>query len=169
VTVDDVNRLDREAFVQRVGFVYERSPWIADAAWPDRPWASVDELAASLRRVVDAARVEQQEDLLRAHPDLAGRELDEGRLTRSSQSEQKSVGLDALDPERRARLRDLASQYKAKFGFPCIICVREAGSADAILSTTVRRLDSTLEAERQTAIGEVHKIARLRLRDLLGS
>ena len=94
-----------------------------------------------------------------------GRELAEGTLTQSSRTEQTSVGLDGLDSARRTELHRLAAAYKERFGFPCVICVREAGSADAILAATERRLRSSRDVERRTAIEEVHKIARLRLLD----
>jgi succinyl-diaminopimelate desuccinylase len=163
--LEELNSLDRDTFVGRIGFVYEKSPWIADAAFDQRPWSDVAALAASLKGVVDSASTDAQEALLRAHPDLAGRELAEGTLTQSSRAEQTSVGLDGLDAARRTELQRLAAAYKERFGFPCIICVREAGSADAILAATERRLRSSRDVERRTAIEEVHKIARLRLLD----
>jgi 2-oxo-4-hydroxy-4-carboxy-5-ureidoimidazoline decarboxylase len=167
VSIDTLNAADRDRFVDAVGFVYEGSPWIAAAAWEDRPWDGVEALAASMRRRVDQAPVEAREQLLRAHPDLAGRELDEGALTASSSSEQRSAGLDSLDEARRRRLRELAAEYRRRFGFPFVICVREAGAPSAILAAAERRLGGTLDEERATAIGEVHEIARLRLLDVV--
>lgn len=165
MTLEELNALDLDTFVARIGFVYEQSPWIAEAAFARRPWASIAALAASLKGVVDSASTDAQEALLRAHPDLGGRELADGTLTASSLGEQTSVGLDALDDSRRQDLYRLAAAYKDRFGFPCVICVREAGSVDAILAATRRRLQSTRDAERRVAIEEVHKIARLRLLD----
>lgn len=163
-----LNRLDRDAFVEAVGFAFEGSPWIARSAWESRPWGSLDELVNSLWRAVETADVAAQEELLRAHPDLAGAELDEGRLTASSQAEQTGAGLHLLSVKERRRLHDLARRYRQKFGFPCVICVREHTPA-SILASTERRLGSTPGEERTTALGEVRKIALLRLRDVLAT
>jgi 2-oxo-4-hydroxy-4-carboxy-5-ureidoimidazoline decarboxylase len=168
LSLEALNAADRDAFVEAVGFVYEDSPWVAAAAWEDRPWEGVEALAASMRRRVDEASVEARDELLRSHPDLAGRELEEGTLTRSSSSEQRSVGLDSLDAESSRRLRELAAEYRQRFGFPFVICVREAGTPAAILAAAERRLAAgAADEERATAIGEVHKIALLRLLDLV--
>jgi 2-oxo-4-hydroxy-4-carboxy--5-ureidoimidazoline (OHCU) decarboxylase len=53
-----------------------------------------------------------------------------------------------------------------EFGFPFIICARLNG-ADSIVSAMRARLDNNPEAEFQTALAEISKIARLRLGDLV--
>lgn len=168
LTIDDVNALPLDDFERSIGPVYEHSPWVARAGWSARPFADLRALGQALRAVVDGASTEEREAILRAHPDLAGRELADGSLTTSSSGEQRSVGLDALDPAQRRHLHALARTYRERFGFPCVICVREAGSVEAILAETARRTGSTLDEERERAIGEVHKIAWLRLLDLVG-
>ena len=41
MTLEHLNALDRTAFVQALGGIYEHSPWVAEAVWPQRPHASV--------------------------------------------------------------------------------------------------------------------------------
>ena len=56
------------------------------------------------------------------------------------------------------------AEYRAKFGFPFVICAREK-KKDAILAAFPVRLGNTREREIETALGEIEKIARLRLLD----
>ena len=53
----------------------------------------------------------------------------------------------------------------ARFGFPFVVCVREHDKA-SILATAEARLQNDPETELRTALGEIAKIARLRLNDL---
>ena len=56
--------------------------------------------------------------------------------------------------------------YHEKFGIPFVVCVREH-TKDSILATADARLHHTREREIETALGEIAKIARLRLEDAL--
>lgn len=164
--LDDVNALDRTAFVGLVGPVFEASPWIADAGWPARPFASVDALHATLVAVVDEAPVDAQLDLIRAHPDLAGKAAIAGDLTDESTREQSAAGLDRLTPEQFARLTSLNTAYRERFGFPFVVCAREH-TADSIIDSAAVRVGATDNDERATALAEIAKIAHLRLEDLI--
>jgi OHCU decarboxylase len=155
-----LNDGSREDFVAAVGFAYESSPWIAERAWVAAPFADRDDLLAALRTVVDQAAPARQLELIRAHPDLATRVT----LTPASTGEQASAGLDRLDPRTHARLTALNERYRERFGFPFVICVREHSVA-SIVAELERRLHHDRDAERATAIDEIHKIAALRLRD----
>ena len=50
---------------------------------------------------------------------------------------------------------------------PMIVCVREHAGKGTILEDAERRLGNTPEEEVGVALGEIHKIARLRLGDLI--
>ena len=155
--------LDRAEFVARFGALYEHSPWVAENAW--RPsFAGLDELAGALRDALYAAPHDAQLALIRAHPDL-GEKV--GVLTEHSRSEQAGLGLDRLSPAEHERFMTTNSAYKAKFGIPFVVCVREHGTAESILADADRRLGNTAEQEIETALGEIAKIARLRLQDTL--
>ena len=60
----------------------------------------------------------------------------------------------------------LNTAYRARFGFPFVICVR-LHSRDQILAAMRRRLEAAPDAETEEAIRQIHDIARLRLDDLL--
>ena len=149
-----------------LGGLFEHSPWVAEAAWRRRPFGSVTELHAALVAAMREAPRERRLDLIRAHPELAGREAEERTLTRESSREQASAGLDRLTRDELEALRSLNRAYRARFGFPLIVCVREH-TKDSILAWGNARLEHSREQEIEIALGEIGKIARLRLADLL--
>lgn len=164
----DVNALDRDAFVARFGGIFEHSPWVAERAWAARPFAGVDRLHAAMVQAMRAAGEAETLALLRAHPELAGREAKEGRLTAVSTGEQQSAGLDRLDGDEMRRLAELNAAYRAKFGFPFIIAVR-ARTKDEILAEFARRLARAPAQEREAALDEVATITRIRLERMFAS
>jgi OHCU decarboxylase len=62
-------------------------------------------------------------------------------------------------------LQSLNNLYRDKFGFPFVMAVRDS-SREQIIEAFERRLSNEPEAEFDTAINEIHKIARLRLESL---
>ena len=150
-------------FVKRYGGVYENSPWvareaeaIADAA------ADMDSLARIMADCVDNASPERQLELIRAHPDLAGRAQLAGELTPESTAEQASAGLDQCSADEFERFQALNEAYWKKFDFPFVMAVRGADRTE-VLDAFERRLGNDYALEFETALEEIHKIARLRL------
>lgn len=158
----EINALDAAEFGRVVGPVFEHSPWIAERAAGERPFASVDALHAAMCAVVDAATAEEQTALIRAHPDLVGRVV----LTEESQGEQAAAGLTNLSADEVALFDRYNREYKTRFGFPFVICAR-LNKKDAILAAFPTRLQNSAAEERATALGEICKIASLRLADLI--
>lgn len=107
-----------------------------------------------------------KEGILRCHPDLAGRDLKSGTLTRESQEEQAGAGMDALSSSEAARMARLNEEYKKRFGFPFVICARMNDKA-AILQQLSARCQNELAVERARGIEEVKKICHLRINTLL--
>ncbi len=160
-----ITALPHEGFIRVIGPVFEDSPWIAEAAWPKRPFASVEALHAAPCETVRGAGEEKQLALIRAHPDLVGKLALAGQLTKESTGEQASAGLDRLTAEEVALFQQNNAVYRAKFGFPFVICAR-LNKQEAILNGFKVRLQNSREQEIQAALGEIFKIAELRLRDL---
>jgi OHCU decarboxylase len=104
--------------------------------------------------------------LILAHPDLAGKAAVAGELTPESTREQASAGLDRLTPEEYEAFTRLNIGYREKFGFPMIVCVREH-TKESILAQAEARMEHSREQEIEVALGEIAKIARLRLQDLV--
>jgi 2-oxo-4-hydroxy-4-carboxy-5-ureidoimidazoline decarboxylase len=162
MTLAEVNALDAEAFGRALGGVFERSPWIAARAWAARPFAGVEALHAAMVDVVRRASTDERLALLRAHPDLAGKAARAGTLTAASAGEQASAGLDRLTDEQYERFARLNAAYRAKFGFPFIIAVRQH-DARGILAAFEERLSRTPSEEIEAALTQVFTITRLRL------
>lgn len=166
MTLDEINSLPSEAFVDAFGGIYEHSPWVAEAALSARPYDDVDHMLAVMDEIVVQAPEAQRLALLRAHPELAGKAAIDGTLTDASQEEQASAGLDRLLPDEFEHLTKLNTAYQDKFGFPFIICVKLATKA-VILTALEQRLGHKYQAEFETALGEVSKIVRLRLEGMI--
>ena len=157
--------MDRTAFVARYGSLFEHSPWVAEDAWSKGPFDDREALAQGLEHAMYAAPRERQLALIRAHPDLAGRAAVEGTLTASSQREQAAAGLDRLTPAEYETFTRTNAAYRERFGFPFVVCAREH-TKDSILRTAAERLANPPDTEIEVALGEIAKIARLRLEDL---
>ena len=136
-TLDHLNRCAPDEFVTLVGPVFEHSPWIAAAAAATRPFQSREHLHGALCDVVLQAPEARQLELIRAHPDLVAR----GALSAESAREQAAAGLVGLDADEIARFDRYNTAYKARFGFPFVICARKHGKV-AILDAFEGRLSN---------------------------
>jgi 2-oxo-4-hydroxy-4-carboxy-5-ureidoimidazoline decarboxylase len=161
-----INAMDRDAFVQKFGGIFENSPWVAERAWEKKPFASLDEMHAAMVAVARYAPAPAQLALLQSHPDLAGKEAQAGTMTASSVAEQASAGLNSLSHDEMARISELNAAYKKKFGFPFIIAVRMY-TKEGILFEFNRRFQNDTQTEFANDLQNVYVITRLRLNKLL--
>jgi 2-oxo-4-hydroxy-4-carboxy-5-ureidoimidazoline decarboxylase len=166
LSIEEINQLSEADFVSHFGPIFEHSPWIARQTWPRRPFTSRADLLARLVATLRHAPPAQQLALIQAHPDLAGRLARQGRLTSDSTAEQASAGLDQLNADELRHFEACNQQYRDKFGFPFIICARLSDKRSILLAFH-RRLLLTREAEIETALDEIEKIAALRLAPLV--
>ncbi|MFN2476649.1 MAG: 2-oxo-4-hydroxy-4-carboxy-5-ureidoimidazoline decarboxylase [Chthoniobacterales bacterium] len=151
-----------EEFTRVVGPVFDHSPWIAERTWSTRPWTSLEQLHAELSGIIQSARQEEQLALIRAHPDLVGRAV----LTTESRGEQAAAKLADLTPDEINAFEAFNATYRERFGFPFVICAR-LNKKEAILRAFPERLAHSREKEIATALTEIGKIAKLRLRDIV--
>jgi 2-oxo-4-hydroxy-4-carboxy-5-ureidoimidazoline decarboxylase len=166
VDMAPINAMDRAAFVEKFGGIFENSPWVAEKAWEKRPFASLDDMHAAMVAVAKYAPATMQLALLQSHPDLAGKEAEAGTMTASSVAEQASAGLNALTHAEMVQISDLNAAYKKKFGFPFIIAVRMY-TKEGILFEFNRRLQNDTQTEFANDLQNVYIITRLRLNKLL--
>ena len=124
MTLAELNAADRAGFVAALGEIFEHSPWVAERAFDDRPFASVGALHAAMVAAMRAAAESEQLALIRAHPELAGRAMVRAELTADSTREQSGAGLTQCSPDELAQLRSLNARYNEKFGFPFILAVK---------------------------------------------
>lgn len=169
LTLEQLNAASQAEFVRLLDGTYEHSPWIAEAAWPGRPFASLAALKLAMVDVVRRAGREAQLALVRAHPELAGKAMVSRTLTAESTNEQGKAGLTECTPEEFARIQQLNADYNAKFGFPFILAVRGPRGTGLgkreIIETFARRLDNPADFELAEALRNIHRIAEIRLDD----
>jgi OHCU decarboxylase len=166
ITLQEINTFTQPQFVQVLGGLFEGPPWIVSAAWHERPFAGREHLYQTLCTIMYDASVEQQVELLRAHPDLVGRAALAGTLSPSSTDEQAAAGLHGLSAQEIATFARLNAAYAERFGFPFVICARE-NKKESILAGFATRQQHTREQEITCALNEVAKISLLRLYDLV--
>ncbi len=172
LTLEQLNAAPLQDAVALLDGVYEHSPWIAEAAMAQRPFTSLAHLKHALVQALAAAGVDQQLQLIRAHPELAGKAMVANTLTAESTNEQNKAGLTSCTPEEFARIQELNRRYNERFGFPFILAVRgPRGSGlpkQEIIDTFARRLDNHPDFERAEALRNIHRIAEIRLNDKFG-
>jgi 2-oxo-4-hydroxy-4-carboxy-5-ureidoimidazoline decarboxylase len=166
--LSDLNACSKDDFVSALANIFEYSPWIAEQAAVTRPFAGVNALFAAMKAAVDRAPSELRLALIKAHPDLANKTQRAAGLTAESNAEQNSVGLDRLSDAEYEAFERVNNAYRAKFGFPYIVCVRRQ-TKDSILRDFERRLPNDAKTETQTSIEEICRIAALRLDQLVAS
>ena len=164
--LSDLNEMSDARFVEVLGDIFEHSPWVAEAVAEHRPFQSLRSLHSRMCESVYDAGKRRQAELIRAHPDLAGKAARAGDVTDESAEEQKGAGLDRLSDEEFERFEKLNSAYRNRFGFPFIICARE-NDKHSILEAFEKRLENSDEEEFAQALREIAKIARYRLDDRL--
>ena len=164
--IGDINACDEAEFVARLGGIFEHSPWVPELVYEKRPFASRAELLRAMAGAVRRAPEMMQFALLCAHPELAGKEAKSGKLTDASKREQAGAGLDQCSAAELEQIAALNRAYRDKFEFPFIIAVTGLDKHQVIAAMT-RRLENSRRAEFDTALGEVEKIARIRIDALI--
>ena len=137
MTLTEINSCNKEQFVQALGGIFDGGAWVAERALRKRPFLSFDDLSTKLIQEVQSASPDEQLALLHSASVPAG-----------------------------AGLNDLLGKYRKKFGYPFIFAVKD-GDAAAVAEALNRRLKSPPEQEFQVALGNVFRIARFRLEDIV--
>jgi N-carbamoyl-L-amino-acid hydrolase len=169
LTLDQLNAAPPHQAAMLLDGLYEHSPWIAQAALAQRPFASLAHLKHAMARIVEEAGRDQQLALIRAHPELAGKAMVSKSLTAESTHEQGKAGLADCTPAEFDKIQKLNAGYNARFGFPFILAVRGprgTGLTRAeIIETFERRLDNPPDFELAECLRNIHRIAEIRLND----
>ena len=172
LSLQQINAALLEEATALLAGLYEHSPWIPAAALNQRPFTTMAQLQMAMAQVVTDADVEAQLALIRAHPELAGKAMIDKSLTAESTHEQSKAGLTQCSTQEFAQIHQLNSDYNARFDFPFILAVRgPRGTGMAkqdIIATFARRLHGHPDFERAECLRNIHRIAEIRLFDLLG-
>ncbi|MFC7409646.1 2-oxo-4-hydroxy-4-carboxy-5-ureidoimidazoline decarboxylase [Hydrogenophaga atypica] len=167
-TLLQLNAMTEAEFASQLADVFEHSPWVAQRAARRRPFSSVEQLHHAMCKEMQAASLDEQLALLRAHPELAGREAQAGELTAASTHEQARAGLNALSAVEMRRITALNQAYRQQHGFPFIVCVGQHTKA-SLFDNFARRASNPTDAEREEALAQVEAIALLRLQRMLAA
>ena len=172
ITLEQLNTAPQAQAAQMLLGLYEHSDWIAEKALSQRPFRSLAHLKHAMVRVLQDAGREAQLQLIRAHPELAGKAMVSKTLTAESTHEQSKAGLTDCTPEEFAQIQQLNADYNAKFGFPFILAVRGPRGTGLnrheIIATFARRLHNHPDYELAEALRNIHRIVEIRLNDKFG-
>lgn len=159
--------LPQADFEAVLGPAVEHAPWVARRAWAARPFADTAALVQAMRVVIAEATPQEQVELLRGHPELAGSEARAGRMTAESTSEQARLGLDRLDAATLQQLQALNARYRQRFGWPLLVALRLHADLDSVLQQAQARLLHEPAQERTVALQQVGEVMAGRVQRLL--
>ncbi len=172
LTLAHINTASAPEAAQLLDGLYEHSPWIFEKALASRPFKSLAHLKQVMTCVLNDAGLDAQLQLIRAHPELAGKAMVSNTLTAESTNEQNQAGLRNCTTEEFAKIQALNTAYNTKFGFPFILAVRGPRgtglSRQEIIATFERRLGHHPDFELAEALRNIHRIVELRLNDKFG-
>ena len=147
--------------------IYEHSAWVPERLLSQNisEIKTKEELKLMMQKIVDNASEIEKLNLIKAHPELGKKLKKQEKLTKFSEEEQKSAGLDQCSDQEFEILTNLNNEYRSKFEFPFIIAVRGLGK-NQIIDNMKKRVNNSKSQEFETAINEIHKIAKLRIKNL---
>ena len=163
-TIDKINKLSRSEFVEIFANIFEKTKWIAEKLYNQKPFDNFKDLSSKMLGIFETAGKETQLKILRAHPDLADK-VTVNLLTSNSRSEQSNAGLDQCSEEEFNEFKNLNKSYRQKYGFPFVIAVKGKNKIE-ILSEFKKRILNSVDDEFNEAIIQVSKIAKLRLNEI---
>lgn len=168
LSLDRLNSAPVGEFVAALGGIFEHSPWIAERAARARPFKSRVQLLDAMCAVIAGASGDEQLELIRAHPELAGKAAIRKELTAESGREQQGAGLDSCTPAEFARLQELNKAYGERFGFPFILAVRGHTPA-SIIRAFEERIEHSVATEQEVALHQIARIGGFRLADAVAT
>ena len=160
-------KINKDNIIDILGSVYEHSSWVPERliSFDIKIIKNSDELFIKMKSIVECASDKEKLKLLCAHPELGNKLQKLNNLTDFSKLEQKSAGLDQCSDEEFETLTRLNKEYRAKFNFPFIIAVKGLTKAN-IIDEMKKRVKNSYNQEFNTALKEVHKIAKIRIGDI---
>ena len=159
--------INKDKIIDVLGSVYEHSSWVPERliSFDIKIIKNSDELFIKMKSIVECASDKEKLKLLCAHPELGNKLQKLNNLTDFSKLEQKSAGLDQCSDDEFETLTRLNKEYRVKFNFPFIIAVKGLTKAN-IIDEMKKRVKNSFNQEFNTALKEVHKIAKIRLDDI---
>ena len=151
--------------------LYEHSPWFVEQSIEkvitDEKYDNLETFHKLLCEIMLASDTDMQNNLITAHPMLAGKKAQNNELTDFSTTEQKSAGLNDCTDDEIKLFENLNEEYFSKFSFPFIMAVKEKNKSE-IISNFMTRKNNSKEEERANALEQINKIAWLRIKEIYG-
>jgi OHCU decarboxylase len=167
--LNELNAATRATALRMLEAIVERSAWVAERAVDQRPFASDQDVAQSLVDTILTSSFERRVALFRAHPELAGREAAEGRMTEASTSEQGRLGLTSLEPGDAERLTRMNAAHAARFGYPFILALHRVPNLQAVFDIFEGRLTASPVEEHVSTLAEIASVIGARARSAFGA
>ena len=161
-SIDQINELTKNDFIDVFGNVFEKTYWIANKTFNSKPFKSFDELLSIIMQNYENSSKEECLKIFNEHPELAV----EKKLTEDSQKEQTGASLNRCSNEEFNEFKNLNIEYRNKFGFPFIIAVK-GKNKNEILNNFRRRIKNEINLEFNEAKEQVKKIATFRLNEII--
>lgn len=161
-----LNTCAPEVFCAALADIWEHAPWVTRRVVNQRPFATIDALHSAMVDVVAALDEPQRVAFYVGHPELAGDDARRGTMTDASIAEQGTLALERLGTQEAERWSALNRAYRARFGFPFILCIRRH-TRESALQAFELRLEHDRATELAAALDEIAAITRLRLDRLM--
>jgi OHCU decarboxylase len=167
IRLSEVNEMTREQFVDTFGSLFQGPTWVVERAYDQRPFADTKDLRQAFQEALFSATTEEQLALIDSYPDLGAESVAGGDEGEDSLRDQASLGLTRLDEKDHVELAELTRQYRERFGFALVTCVRDRDSYAQVLRHGWERLNNSPSQEHAAALVEISKIAAYRFDDLV--
>ena len=161
-SINKINELAKNDFIDIFGNVFEKTKWIADKAFDLKPYKSFNELSSIIMKIYETSSHQDCLKIFNAHPEL----VIQKNLTDDSKNEQKNSNLDQCNDAEFNEFQQLNDKYKKKFGFPFIIFVK-GKNKNEILDNFKTRIKSKIDLEFKETKKQVKKIANFRLSKII--
>ena len=161
-SIDKINQLTKNDFIDIFGNVFEKTYWIADKAYNFKPYKNFNELLFTIFKIYENSSRDDCLKIFNSHPELAI----EKKLTKDSRNEQENANLNECSEEEFKEFKKLNEEYKKKFRFPFIITVK-GKNKEEILNSFRQRITNNINLEFEEAKEQVKKIANLRLNEII--
>jgi 2-oxo-4-hydroxy-4-carboxy-5-ureidoimidazoline decarboxylase len=161
-SLDKINQLTKNDFIDIFGNVFEKTYWIADKTFNLKPYKNFNELLSIFFKIYDSSSKEDLLKIFNAHPELAVKK----KLTYESKKEQDNANLNRCNNEEFHEFQNLNLEYRKKFGFPFIVAVK-GKKKEEILENFRQRFTNDANREFNEAKDQVKKIADFRLKEII--
>jgi len=158
----NLNSLSEIEFTTIFGSIFEKSKWIANEVYKQKPFKDSQDLIDKMLNIYINSSKEKIIKIFNLHPKLAI----EKKLTNFSSKEQLGAQLDRCTKEQLLEFEKLNLNYEKKFKFPFIIAVKGKNKSD-ILNSFRSRVNNDYLTEFEEAKTQVSKIALFRLNEVL--